>query len=52
MSIVYKDLVNEVLEMSGSEPTFTKVFDSMTEVVKKYNLRDDQIVILQRSLFR
>lgn len=52
MSIVYKELVNEVLEMSGSDRTFSKVFDTMIEVVKKYNLRDDQIVILQNSLFR
>ena len=52
MNIMYKDLIDEVLKMSGSEPTFAKVFDAMIEVVKKYNLRDDQIVILQRSLFR
>ena len=52
MSIVYKKLVNEVLEMSGSDRTFSKVFDAMIEVVKKYNLRDDQIVVLQNSLFR
>lgn len=51
-NIMYKDLISEVLEMSGSDPSFAKVFDSMIEVVKKYNLRDDQIMILQNSLFK